>query len=80
MRDRGGLQRHHMAGGRYSLEPVCDGHHDIEGAQEEDKMEVGVAVDGPLLLVVHYVLTPPALLLVVVVWKRKGTNTHVVTR
>ena len=46
-----------------SLEPVCDGHHDVEGAQEEDEVEVGVAVDGAVPLVVHDVLTPSGLLL-----------------
>lgn len=38
------------------MEPVGDGHHDVEGSQEEDKMEVGVAVDGSLSLIIHYVL------------------------
>ncbi len=38
------------------LKPVGDGHHDVEGSQKEDKMEVSVAVDGTLLLIVHHVL------------------------
>lgn len=51
----------------YLLEPVGDGHHDVEGSQEEDKMEVGVAVDGPLSLIVHHILAWPGLLLIIVV-------------
>lgn len=38
------------------LEPVGDGHHDVEGSQEEDKMEVSVAVDRSLFLIIHHVL------------------------
>lgn len=51
----------------YLLEPVGDGHHDVEGSQEEDKMEVGIAVDGPLSLIVHHILAWPGLLLIIVV-------------
>lgn len=46
------------------LEPVGDGHHDIEGSQEEDKVEIGVAVDCCLSLVIHHVLARPGLLLI----------------
>lgn len=49
---------------RCLLEPVGDGHHDIEGPQEEDKVEIGVAVDGCLPLVIHHVLARAGLLLV----------------
>lgn len=38
------------------MKPVGDCHHDIEGSQEEDKVEVAVAIDGSLSLVVHHVL------------------------
>lgn len=48
------------------LKPIGDGHHDVEGAQEEDKMEVGVAVDGSLFLVVDHVLASAGLLFIVV--------------
>lgn len=51
------------------LEPVGEVHHDIEGPQEEDTVEVGVAVDCPVLLVIHHILapTPPLLIIVLVV-------------
>lgn len=51
------------------LEPVGDGHHDVEGSQEEDKMEVGVAVDGSLSLIIHHVLASTGLLLIIVIYK-----------
>lgn len=56
---------------QHSLEPVGDRHHDIERSQEEDKMEVGVAVDGPLPLVVHHILARAGLLLIIVVLKKE---------
>lgn len=34
------------------MKPVGDSHHDVERSQEEDKMEVGVAVDGCLSLII----------------------------
>lgn len=37
----------------YLLEPVGDGHHHIEGSQEEHKVEIGIGVDGALLLIVN---------------------------
>lgn len=43
----------------HSLEPAGQGHHHVEGRQQEDKVEIGVAVDGALLLVVD---NPGALL------------------
>lgn len=46
-----------------SLEPISNGHHDVEGAEEEDKVEVGVAVDGAVLLVVADILTTTRFLL-----------------
>lgn len=38
------------------LEPVCGGHHDVERAEEEDKVEVCVAVDGALFLIIINIL------------------------
>lgn len=53
--------------GNYSLEPICDRHHDIERAKEEDKMEVGIAVDGALFLIINYILSSSSLLLLAVI-------------
>lgn len=38
---------------RYLLVPVGEGHHDVEGGQEEAEVEEGVAVGDSLLFVVH---------------------------
>lgn len=37
----------------HSLEPAGQGHHHIEGSQQEDKVEIGVAVDGAFLLIIY---------------------------
>lgn len=37
----------------YLLVPVGQGHHDVEGGQEEAEVEEGVAVGDTLLFVVH---------------------------
>lgn len=37
----------------HSLEPVGDGHHHIEGSQEEHEVEVGIAIDGAFLLIIN---------------------------
>lgn len=37
----------------HSLEPVGDGHHHIEGSQEEHEVEIGIAVDGAFLLIIN---------------------------
>lgn len=42
--------------GNHLLKPVGDGHHDIQGAKEEDKVKEGVTVDGSLSLVIHHIL------------------------
>lgn len=39
--------------GTFVVEPVGDGHHHIEGSQEEHKVEIGIGVDGALLLIVN---------------------------
>lgn len=36
----------------HSLEPAGQGHHHVERSQQEDKMEIGVAVDGAFLLII----------------------------
>lgn len=51
------------------LKPVGDGHHDIKRAQEEDKVEVGVVVNGFLPLIVDHILTWTTFLLIVVLWR-----------
>lgn len=51
------------------LEPVGDGHHDVEGSKEEDKMEVGIAVDGSLSLIICHVLASTGLLLIIIIYK-----------
>lgn len=38
---------------RYTPVPVGEGHHDVEGGQEEHEVEEGVAVGDSVLLVVH---------------------------
>ncbi len=38
---------------RYSLVPVGQGHHDVEGGQEQREMEEGVAVCDAVLFVIH---------------------------
>lgn len=53
------------------LEPVGDRHHYVEGSQEEDKMEVWVAVDGSLPLVIQHVLAWTGLLLIIVILKEE---------
>lgn len=37
----------------HSLEPAGDGHHHIEGSQEEHEVEIGVAIDGASLLIIN---------------------------
>lgn len=37
----------------HSLEPVGDGHHHIEGSQQEHEVEIGIAINGAFLLVVN---------------------------
>lgn len=49
------------------LEPVCDRHHDIKWAKEEDKMEVGIAVDSALVLIIKYILSSHSLLLPIII-------------
>lgn len=53
------------------LKPVGDSHHDIKRAQEEDKVEVGIIIDGCLLLIVDHILAWTSFLLIVVLWKEK---------
>lgn len=57
------------------MEPVGDGHHDVQGSQEEDEMEVGVAVDGPLSLIIDHVLAWTGLLLIIVICVIPKTET-----
>ena len=42
----------------YSLVPVGELHHDVEGGQHHQSMEEGVAVGDPILLVVHVAHLP----------------------
>lgn len=56
---------------QHLLEPVGDRHHYIERSQEEDKMEVRVAVDGTLPLVIQHILAWANLLLIIVILKKE---------
>lgn len=56
---------------QHLLEPVGDRHHYIERSQEEDKMEVRVAVDGTLPLVIQHILAWASLLLIIVILKKE---------
>lgn len=47
------------------LKPVGDGHHDVKGAQKEDKVEVAVGVDGSFLFIIYHVLTRTSFFLIV---------------
>lgn len=55
-----------LVGGNDLLEPVCDRHHDVERAKEEDKMEVGIAVDSAFFLIIKDILSPCSPLLLIV--------------
>lgn len=41
-----------LNGGIFIMEPAGQGHHHVERSQQEDKMEIGVAVDGAFLLII----------------------------
>lgn len=57
------MLKHHL------LKPVGDSHHDVERAQKEDKVEVGVGVDGSFLFIIYHVLTRTSFFLIVFLWK-----------
>lgn len=42
-----------LNGGVFVVEPAGQSHHHVEGSQEQDKVEIGVAVDGAFLLIVN---------------------------
>ena len=52
------------------LEPVGDGHHDVERAKKEDEMEEWVAVHGFLFLIVQNILSRAGFLLIIVIFKK----------
>lgn len=43
----------------YLLEPVSYCHHHVERSQEENKVEVGIAVYCASLFIIYYSLTAP---------------------
>lgn len=57
------------------MEPVGDGHHDVQGSQEEDRMEVGVAVDGSFSLIIRHVLASTSVVLLTVICVISKTET-----
>lgn len=36
------------------MEPAGQSHHHVEGSQEEDEVEIGVAVHGAFLLIINH--------------------------
>lgn len=53
----------------YLLKPVGYSHHDVEGAEKENKMEIAVAVDCAVSLIILHILPSSSLLIIIVLWK-----------